>query len=76
MTCLVYLDDIIIFGNSFEEQLARLREVFSRIRSAYLKLKPTKCSLFRRSVSFFVSEQGISMQTEMVRAIWDYRVRR
>ena len=52
MTCLVYLDDIIIFGKSFEEQLARLREVFSRIRSANLKLKPIKCSLFRRSVSF------------------------
>jgi len=33
MTCLVYLDDIIIFGKSFEEQLARLLEVFSRISS-------------------------------------------
>jgi len=75
MTCLVYLDDIIIFGKSFEEQLARLREVFSRISSANLKLKPTKCSLFRRSVSFLghiVSEQGISMQTEKIQAIRDW----
>ena len=75
MTCLVYLDDIIIFGKSFEEQLARLREVFGRISSANLKLKPTKCSLFRRSVSFLghvVSEQGISMQTEKVQAIRDW----
>ena len=75
MTCLVYLDDIIIFGKSFEEQLAGLREVFSRIRSANLKLKPTKCSLFRRSVSFLghiVSEQGISMQPEKVQAIRDW----
>jgi len=75
MTCLVYLDDIIIFGKSFEEQLARLREVFSRIGSANLKLKPTKCSLFRRSVSFLghiVSEQGISMQTEKIQAIRDW----
>ena len=37
MTCLVYLDDIIIFVKSFEEQLARLREVFSGISSANLK---------------------------------------
>jgi len=68
MTCLVYLDDIIIFGKSFEEQFARLREVFSRISSANLKLKPTKCSLFCRCVSFLghiLSEQGISMQTEI-----------
>ena len=75
MTCLVYLDDIIIFGRSFDEQLARLREVFNRIRSANLKLKPSKCSLFRRSVSFLghvVSEHGISMQSEKVRAIRDW----
>jgi len=63
-TCLVYLDDIIIFGKSFEEQLARVREVFSRISSENLNLKPSKCSLFRRSVSFLghiVSEQGMAM---------------
>jgi len=75
LTCLVYLDDIIIFGKSFEEQLARLREVFNRISSANLKLKPTKCSLFRQSVSFLghiVSEQGISMQTEEIQAVRDW----
>jgi len=72
VTCLVYLDDIIIFGKSFDEQLARLREVFGRIRQSNLKLKPTKCSLFRRSVSFlghFVSEAGIAMQSEKVQVI-------
>jgi len=75
MTCLVYLDDNTILGRSFDEQLARLREVFNRIRSANLKLKPIKCSLFQRSVSFlghFVSEHGISMQSQKVRAIRDW----
>jgi len=70
----VYLDDI-IFGKSFDEQLARLREVFSRIRSADFKLKPSKCSLFRRSISFLghvVSEHVIWMQSEKVRAIRDW----
>ena len=28
ITCLVYLDDIIIFGRTFEEHQERLREVF------------------------------------------------
>jgi len=75
-TCLVYLDDIIIFGKSFEEQLARLREVFSQITcsSENLNLKPSKCSLFRRSVSFLghiVSEQGMAMQTKKIQAIRD-----
>jgi len=75
LSCLVYLDDIIIFGKSFEEQLARLLEGFSRIRSPNLELKPTKCSLFRRSVSFvghIVSSQGMSVQTEKVQAIRDW----
>jgi len=75
ITCLVYLDDIIIFGSSFDEQLVWLREVFSRIKQGNLKLKPTKCSLFRRSVSFLghvVSETGIAMQAEKVQAISDW----
>ena len=75
ITCLVYLDDIIVFGRTFDEQLDRLREVFGRIRQANLKLKPTKCSLFRRSVAFLghvVSEKGIAMQTEKVQAIRDW----
>jgi len=41
ITCLVYLDDIIVFDQSFDEQLVRLREVFGRIRQANLKLKST-----------------------------------
>jgi len=71
ITCLVYLDDIMIFNRSFDEQLVPIREVFSRIKQANLKLKRTKCSLFRRSVSFLghvVSERGIAMQAEKVQA--------
>jgi len=41
MTCLVYLDDVIVFGSTFEEELTRLDEVFSRLQSAKLKLKPS-----------------------------------
>ena len=75
ITCLVYLDDIIVFGRTFDEQLIRLREVFGRIRQANLKLKPSKCSLFRRNVAFLghvVSEKGIAMQPEKVQAIRDW----
>jgi len=75
LTCLVYLDDVIIFGRSFDEQLERLGEVFGRLRKANLKLKPTKCSLCRRSVEFLghvVSEDGIAMQDEKISAIRDW----
>jgi len=37
LTCLVYLDDVIVFGQSFDEQLCRLDKVFARLQSAKLK---------------------------------------
>lgn len=39
----VYLDDIIICNNNFDEHLATLREVFQRIREARLRLNVEKC---------------------------------
>ena len=37
-TCLVYLDDIIIMGRSFDEHMKNLQQVFERIKQAGLKL--------------------------------------
>ena len=48
--CLIYLNDIVVFSRTFEEHLARLEEVFRRLKAFGLKLKPSKCHLFRRSV--------------------------
>jgi hypothetical protein len=41
-TCLVYVDDIIVFGPDFETHLSRVDEVLSRVKQAGLKLKPEK----------------------------------
>ena len=60
---LVYLDDIIVPGHSFSQQIANLCQVFERLRKAKLKLSPAKCILFQRRVKYLghvVSEQGIS----------------
>jgi hypothetical protein len=50
--CLVYLDDIIIMGKSFEDMLNNLTKVFDRFQHAGLRLKAKKCHLFQRSVTF------------------------
>ena len=39
-TCLIYLDDIVVFGTNFEEHLNRVEEVLDRLQVAGLKLKP------------------------------------
>ena len=49
--CLVYLDDIISFGTTFDDSLDNLTLIFERLRSYGLQLKSTKCHLFQ-SVPF------------------------
>ena len=50
--CLIYLDDIISFGTTFEDSLDNLILIFERLRSYGLQLKSSKCHLFQSSVPF------------------------
>jgi hypothetical protein len=73
--CLVYLDDIVVFGSSANEHLQRLEMVFQRLLQAGLKLKPEKCKFFQRSVSFLghvISDQGIGTDPEKTRAVAEW----
>ena len=51
-SCLVYLDDIIVMARLLEEHQKRLEEVFRRIQAAKLKLRPDKCVILQREVTF------------------------
>ena len=50
--CLVYLDDIITWASTFKNHIHLLRLVFDRVRTAGLKLKPTKCHILQKEVTF------------------------
>ncbi|KAL3832444.1 hypothetical protein ACJMK2_024086 [Sinanodonta woodiana] len=70
--CLIYLDDIIIFGKTFDEELSRLQKVFTRLQQTGLKLKPSKCHLFAHEVAFLghiVSEEGIKTDPNKIEAV-------
>ena len=57
-TCLFYLDDIIVFAATWEEHLARLHQVFERLRHAKLKFGADKCTLQQeRSVTLGIESQ-------------------
>ena len=74
-SCLVYLDDIIVFSRNFDSHVTRLREVFERLRAAGLKLHPNKCFLFQRRVAFLghvLSEDGIEVQAEKVETVCNW----
>ncbi len=75
--CLVYLDDILIIGRSFEEHLMNLRQVFNRLRDAGLCLKPSKCQLARTQVVYLghvISREGIAADPGKVEAVRNYPV--
>ncbi|UYV71010.1 K02A2.6-like [Cordylochernes scorpioides] len=60
-TCMVYLDDIIVFENNFEEHLSNIEKVFKRLEAANLKLSPKKCKLFKKEVAYLghiISAEG------------------
>ncbi len=62
-TCTDYMDDILVMGKSFREHMDNLRAVFSRLREAGLRLKPSKCQFARPKVEYLgyvVSSKGIS----------------
>jgi len=69
---LVYIDDIVVYARSAQELKDRLQEVFLRLRTANLKLKPEKVKLFQREIAFLghrVSGGGVSMDNTKVAAV-------
>ena len=70
--CFAYLDDIIVLGETFEQHLSLLTEVFHRLRSANLRLNPEKCQFGRRSLQYLghlVTAEGIHTDPEKVASI-------
>ena len=59
--CLIYLDDLIVFSRTTEEHLHRLCIDFDCLREYNLKLKLSKCSLFKEEINYLahkVSKAG------------------
>ena len=70
--CLVYIDDIIVYGRTCQEHLERLEEVFKRLKQTGLKMKPSKCYLLQKRVRYLghiLSEDGVETDPEKVSCI-------
>lgn len=74
---LVYLDDIIVYSNTFDEHIERLDRVFTRLREHGLKLKPEKCHFLRRKVTYVghqISSDGITTDPEKTQAVSEWKL--
>ena len=72
VSCLVYLDDINVFSNNFEQHLLDIEEVFKRLAKAGLTLKPSKCFFCQPKVQYLgfeVSAEGIAPNQRKIEAI-------
>ncbi|GFU94047.1 transposon Ty3-I Gag-Pol polyprotein [Trichonephila clavipes] len=65
--CLCYLDDIIVFSETFEDHLIRLRLVLKCLQEAGLKLNSKKCILLPKK--FLLSRRTFAVVAEKWRGV-------
>ena len=70
--CLIYLDDVIVFSHTEEEHLERMRVIFDRLREHGLKLKPSKCEVFKTEINYLahhVNKKGVQPSKKNLESI-------
>ena len=73
--CVIYLNDIIVFGHMEEKHLEHLCVVFKRFWEFNLKLKPSKCSFFQSEIMYLahhILQRGILPSQENVLAVQEF----
>jgi len=73
--CLCYLDDIVVFSETFEDHIIRLRTVLQCIQKAGLILNPKKCLFGAREIKILghrVSSAGIRPDADKIKAVKEF----
>jgi len=77
VTCIIYLDNIMIFSERVEDHKAHVKEVLERLRAHKLYAKLFKCDFHKDSVNFLgfvVTQNGVIMEPERVQTIKEWPV--
>jgi hypothetical protein len=75
----VFVDDVNIHNQTWEEHLTHLEAIFTQLREVNLKLNPRKCSFGAQHIAFLghvVTRQGSYPDPKKVQAIKDFLVPR
>lgn len=70
----VFLDDIAVTGSTYEEHIANLRAVLSRLREVGLRIKLEKCSFMQDNITYLgyiIDKQGLHPDQNKIKAIVD-----
>ena len=70
--CIVYLDNILIYSNSYEEHMQHVRQVLLKLRQFGLICKLLKCEFSIKKISFLgyeILSEGVSIDPKCITAI-------
>src|SRR6266545_502996 len=73
----VYLDDILVCSDTFEEYLVHLRKVFIKLQEANLVIKLKKCKFKQRKIKFLehtIGTDRLRTNSENIEKIINYPV--
>jgi hypothetical protein len=74
-SCEVYMDDIIVFGETFAEYEANLKKVLQRLKEFNITVNPDKCNLGVQQVKFVghtFDQHGKSFDREKLQEVVDF----
>ena len=76
-TALVYIDDVITWGQCWEEMVIHLEDVVQKLGTAGLKINASKSKFFAREVEYLghvVSRAGIAVLPKKIKAVAEWPV--
>jgi hypothetical protein len=75
--CYVFIDDVIVFGNTIDEHASRLSHVLERFDRANLQLQPGKCVFALPQVEYLgyiVSRDGVRASPDKTKTVRNFPV--
>ncbi|XP_057671275.1 uncharacterized protein LOC130903024 [Diorhabda carinulata] len=76
-TCIVYLDDILIYSTSLQEHIQRVKQVFDRLRKFNLKIQLDKSEFLQKSIVYLghiITPEGVKPNPEKISVIKNFPI--
>jgi len=73
----IYIDDIIIFSDTYDEHVATLRKVLQRLLDEKFWLKASKCQFFTKRLDILghiLTPDGLHMDPKKFKKVLDFKV--